>query len=99
MTFVTVLGDISQALGAGARGVSSGVGNVGGIVGVAANSFSLGNAVANMYQQGPTVQNVVQAGNSTVNLALIGVVIAQPETAPFIGAYFVGEMFVTVLTK
>jgi hypothetical protein len=97
MTIVTAAGDLASALGAG-KGPSA-IGNVGTVLGVAANSFSLGNSIGYMYQQGPTVNNVSQAGMSTMNLVMIGLALTQPETAPVIGLIFVGEVFYNVLTK
>jgi hypothetical protein len=93
-TFISTIGDFAEAVGAG--GPKS-IGGVGIGIGVAASSFQLGAGAANMYQQGPTVQNITQVSVSTFNLALTVVLIAQPETAPIVGAIFLGEVFVNVL--
>ena len=97
-TFLTTITDMTEEASGAAQFVGT-LGRVGAITGGLADSFSLGTQIGSMIQNGPTPANVSGAATSTINIGAAGLAIAQPETAPAVGVFFLFEMLFNVTTE
>jgi hypothetical protein len=97
-TFLTTITDMTEGASGAAQFVAT-LGRVGAITGGLADSFLLGTQIGSMMQNGPTPANVSGAATSTINIGAAGLAIAQPETAPAVGVFFLFELLFNVATK
>jgi hypothetical protein len=96
-TFLGTITDMTR----GASGVAQfaeTLGRVGAVTGGLADSFLLGTQITSMRQDGFTPTNVSGATTSSINIAAATLAIAQPETAPAVGAFFLVELFLKLVS-
>jgi len=97
-TFLTTITDMTEDASGAAQFVST-LGRAGAITGGLADSFLLGTQIGSMRQNGFTPANVSGAATSSINIGAAALAIAQPETAPAVGVFFLFEMLFNVTTE
>jgi hypothetical protein len=96
----TFLGTLTDMTGAasGVAQFAATLGRAGAITGGLADSFLLGTQIGSMRQDGFTPTNVSGAARSSINIGAATLAIVQPETAPAVGAFFLVELFLKIVS-
>ena len=96
----TFLGTITDLTGSasGVANFAETLGRAGAITGGLADSFLLGTQIGSMRQNGFTPTNVSGAATSSINIGAATIAIVQPETAPAVGAFFLYELMLKLLS-
>jgi RHS repeat-associated protein len=96
-TFLGTITDLTRDA-SGVAQFANTLGRAGAITGGLADSFLLGTQIASMRQDGFTPTNVSGAATSSINIGAATLAVVQPETAPAVGAFFLVELFLKLVS-